>query len=298
MCVMITLSAGGATAIIDVERGGRLFSLRIDGQELLLGVDATAGRSIGWGCFVMAPWPGRLAGGQFRWRGRRFQVPQTLGRDAIHGLVHDRAWQVEDASGRDASLSIELGPAGWPFAGRVRERIALEERALVLEASIDADEPMPAAIGWHPWFLRRGADPRVEVAAASTLALREMIPTGARHGVRGRTDLREGPALGRRRLDDVYVDARSPATIRWPDLELRIEFEPPLSTVVVHTPVQAICVEPQTAWPNALSGDAVAGLTGAGPMGARAIELDGGQALRTRTKLTWRELVPPLANAT
>lgn len=282
--------------MIDVERGGRVSSLRIDGRELLLGVEAAAGRSIGWGCFVMAPWPGRLAGGQFRWRGRRVQVPRTLGPDAIHGLVYDRAWQVEEAGGREATLSIELGPAGWPFAGRVRERIALDERSIVLEASIEADEPMPVAIGWHPWFLRRGANPQVEVDAASTLALREMIPTGVRQAVRGRTDLREGPALGRRRLDDVYVDARSPATIRWPDLELRIEFEPPLTTVVVHTPTQAICVEPQTAWPNALNGGASSGSTRAGPMDGGAVELDGGQAIGTRTKLIWRELARPLAS--
>ncbi|HEY4228480.1 MAG TPA: hypothetical protein VGM49_09080 [Candidatus Limnocylindrales bacterium] len=295
---MITLNVGGVTARIDVERGGRLSSLRIDGRELLLGVDAAAGRSIGWGCFLMAPWAGRLAGGLFDWRGQRFRLPRTHGRQAIHGLVHDRTWQVEDASERTASLTIELGPAGWPFAGRIRERIALEEQALVLEASIDADEPMPAALGWHPWFLRRGADPHIQVDAATTLATREMIPTGLRRPVHGRTDLREGPALGRRRLDDVFVDARSPATIRWPDLELRIEFEPPLSTVVVHTPIQAICVEPQTAWPNALNGHAVAGMTGARPMGARAIELDAGQTLSTRTELIWRELLAPLPKST
>jgi aldose 1-epimerase len=290
---VITLGAGGVTVCIDAKRGGRLSSLRIDGRELLLGVDAAAGRSIGWGCFVMAPWPGRLAGGRFQWRGRTVELARTHGRHAIHGLVHDRAWQVEDASAREASLSIELGPASWPFAGRVRERFVLNDHSLVLEASIVADEPMPAAIGWHPWFLRRGADPEVEVGAASTLALRAMIPTGVRHPVRGRTDLRAGPALGRRRLDDVYVDARSPATIRWPDLELRVEFDPPLSTVVVHTPPQAICVEPQTTWPNALNGDAVAGIAGAGSIGARAIDLDAGQALSTRTELIWRDLVNP-----
>ncbi len=167
----------------------------------------------------------------------------------------------------------------------------MEEQGLVLEASIDADEPMPAALGWHPWFLRRGGDPHVQVDAATTLATRAMIPTGVRDAVHGRTELREGPALGRRRLDHVFVDAPSPARHRWPDLELRIEFEPPLSTVVVHTPPQAICVEPQTAWPNALNGHAVAGESGAVPMGARAIELDGGQSLNTRTELIWRELV-------
>jgi galactose mutarotase-like enzyme len=49
----------------------------------------------------------------------------------------------------------------------------------------------------------------------------------------------------------VYVDAIGPALLRWPDLELRIEFDRPLGTVVVHTPQRGVCIEPQTMWPNA-----------------------------------------------
>jgi galactose mutarotase-like enzyme len=60
-----------------------------------------------------------------------------------------------------------------------------------------------------------------------------------------------GPALGERRLDHVYVRTRGPATLRWPDLDLAIHYGRDLATVVVHTPAEGICVEPQTMWPNA-----------------------------------------------
>ena len=50
----------------------------------------------------------------------------------------------------------------------------------------------------------------------------------------------------------MFVDARGPAIVRWPDLELRIEFEPPLVSVVVFSPPGSVCVEPATAWPDAL----------------------------------------------
>ncbi|MGH2694086.1 MAG: hypothetical protein ACRDJJ_04645, partial [Actinomycetota bacterium] len=69
--------------------------------------------------------------------------------------------------------------------------------------------------------------------------------------VTGDTDLRQGPALRDRRLDHIYAPARSPAIVAWPDLELRLDFDPPIETVVVYTPPHAACVEPQTAWPNA-----------------------------------------------
>ena len=248
----IVLSAGDAEVTVDPDRGGRVASWRIAGSELLLGRSEAPEGSIRWGSFLMAPWPGRLAGGRLRWRGRTWQLQRTHGHHAIHGLVHGAPWVVDAASDRTVSLSVELGPLGWPFAGRVQQRITLTGDRLRLDAEITADQPMPAALGWHPWFLRRGADPHVCVASSATLATQGMIPTGELVPVDARTDLRRGPLLGRRRLDHVYVDATSPATITWPDLTLTLAFEPPLRTVVVHTPANAFCVEPQTAWPNAL----------------------------------------------
>jgi len=272
-------AADGTTVLVDVEHGGRLASLVIGGRERLLGAAGAPPGSIRWGSFLMAPWPGRLADGRLRWRGRTWQLPRTHGRHAIHGLVHDRPWTVTEASGAGISLEIELGPAGWPFGGRVRQQITLEPGGLTLDAEIEADKPMPAALGWHPWFDRAGTDPRVTVTADRVLELAGMIPTGETIAVAGRTDLRDGPRLGRRRLDDAYTDARSPAVIAWPDLELRLEFGPPVTTVVVHTPAQAFCVEPQTAWPNALGvGADLARQRGAASLGA-------GETLRARLRL-------------
>jgi galactose mutarotase-like enzyme len=139
---------------------------------------------------------------------------------------------------------------------------------------------MPAAMGWHPWF-RRDGEVRLRVAADGTLATQRMLPTGKVEPVVGRTDLRAGPRLGRRRLDHAYVDAASPAVLRWPDLELAIEFAPTPATVQVYTPPGAVCVEPQTAWPNALAAPA-----GAGDLvGLRTLEA--GEVLRAQLVLRW-----------
>ena len=80
---------------------------------------------------------------------------------------------------------------------------------------------------------------------------RDLVPTGEVRAVSSREDLRSGPLLGDRRLDHVYVRAKGPAVLMWPDLELRLEFGGDLDTVVVHTPPEGVCVEPQTMWPNA-----------------------------------------------
>ena len=281
----LRLDAGRSSAVIDLEHGGRLASLRIDDRELLVGPPVPRDGSIGWGCFLMAPWPGRLANARLQWRGRTIQLPRNHGRHAIHGLLYGVPWTVAAKTKTEARLSVELGSVGWPFGGRVRQRIALEPRRLVLEAEVDADRPMPAALGWHPWFDRRGADPRVRVEADRVLVTSDMIPTGQRIPVRGLTDLRTGPQLGRRRLDHVYTEAQSPAVISWPDLELRLEFEPPLTTVVVHTPQRGFCVEPQTAWPNDL------GVPARRAAAAHRADLEPGGSLAARLALVWS--LPP-----
>lgn len=238
--------------VLDPFRGGRLASWTIEGQELLVGPPDDTDTSIHWGCFVMAPWPGRLAGGRLDWRGRTLQLRRSHGRHAIHGLTWNRAWSVESVEAAAATLSIELPRDEWPMGGRVRQRVSLSPDGVRVEAEVEADEPMVAALGWHPWFLRRG-DPGLRVDAAAYQRTERMIPTGESVPVTGQTDLRAGPPLGARRLDLAYLEARSPAVITWPDLELRIEFEPSPAPLVVYTPADSFCVEPLTTTPNALA---------------------------------------------
>jgi len=292
---IVELAAGDVRVAVDTAHGARLASLVLGGRERLVGPPDPPDSSIRWGCFLMAPWPGRLGEGRLIWQDRVFQLPRTHGRHAIHGLVHDRAWAVTARSTTALAAEIELRPAGWPFDGRVRQTISVEPDGVLLEAEIEADEPMPASLGWHPWFDRGGADPRIRVAADHILAVRGMIPTGEQEPVSGRTDLRSGPRLGRRRLDDAYPAARSPAVITWPDLALQLEFGPPLSTIVVHTPARAFCVEPQTAWPNAL-GQTAGERSDQAPEPARdqgIARLDAGQKLVARLRLRGSRISSP-----
>ena len=260
---IIELASGAARLAIDVERGGRVASWSIGGRELLVGPPAPDDRSIRWGCFLMAPWAGRLADGRLRTGdGRLVQVPRTHGRHAIHGLVWNRAWSVMEADRERAVLACNLPADLWPSGATVRQEVRLTGERLDVVATITAGPAsMPAALGWHPWIRRdAGAhdDVALRVDASEVLRTDRLIPTGETEPVLGRTDLRSGPRLGRRRLDHAYVAARSPAVLRWRDLELTIAWDPSPSTLVVHTPTARLCIEPQTSWPNApaLEGDA------------------------------------------
>jgi aldose 1-epimerase len=219
---LIELQAGEARATIDPDRGGRLASLRVDGRELLVGPPDDLDASIRWGCYLMAPWPGRLADGRLRWHGETHQLRRTHGRHAIHGLVWGVPWSVERTDPAGASLSVDLDRDGWPFGGSVGQTYRLRPDGLSIEATVRAaSEPMPAALGWHPWFRRDavGGEPALRLDADGVLERRAMVPTGAVLPLDRRTDLRAGPRLGRRRLDDAYIGAHSPAVLSGSDLE-------------------------------------------------------------------------------
>jgi aldose 1-epimerase len=281
---MIELRSGSATASIDPVRGGRLGSLTVGRREVIVRPNDDDDRSIYWGSFLMAPWAGRVAGGNLAWNGAQVELPRNDEGHAIHGLVADNAWGVDAMSPCSASLSCRIRPESWPFGATVRQTFELADDHLTIAAELCGNRPMPAAIGWHPWFSRVDDDPRVTLGAAEVLETRGLIPTGRRIAVDAQTDLRDGPPVCERDLDHVYPDAPSPAIARWPDFELAVEFGPPLSTVVVHSREHAFCLEPQTAWPDAVA------LEANGIPGTGLVALPAGEPLRAEMTLRWRTL--------
>ena len=279
---MIELRSGASVARIDPDRGGRLASLCVGGRELLVGPPDPTDRTILWGSFLMAPWCGRVENAVLDWRGRSYELPSTMEGNAIHGTTWGQAWTVESTVDGGVTLTVRLEPGGWPFAGLVRQRFMLGERELVTSAEIEAEEAMPAALGWHPWFGRGDGDARITVNAGHTLETRALIPTGRRLPVDTETDLRDGPAIGSRLLDHCYVNARGPARATWPERVLEIAFDDPLTSVVVHTRAESFCIEPQTAWPNAVALEAA----GIGDTGL--VTLEAGERLAATTTWRWR----------
>lgn len=280
----IELTAGDASATLAPDEGGMLLSLQVAGHELL----AARGRATDQGpvprhgSFLMAPWVGELSMGQLEFRGTHATIPANHGRHAVHGLVATGAWDVARVAPASTQLVREFEPP-WPFGGVVVQNLTLDAEGITLEAEVRAGGvAMPAALGWHPWFAC--PDPslvRVRVDAAAELELdRELLPTGVVRPVTAETDLRDGPILGDREIDAVFVGARSPATIELPDLVLEIHFDPAIDTVVVFTSPGAVCVEPWSAWPDAFR------MAAAGhPSGAQELQPD--ESLRRWTRWTW-----------
>ena len=275
----IELAAGeGVAAVIEPAAGGRLSSLTIDGYEVLVGPsdvpDAGSGgpEPIAWGLYPMAPWAGRIARGRFLAGGVEHRLPLTLPPHAIHGTAYSSAdWRVAAADGSAVELAVDLaGP--WPWPARLDQRVDLAPDRLRLELILtNCAHPgaasMPASLGWHPWFRRRvgGVQAQLRFEAGAMYELDgDGIPTGRL------VEPRPGP------WDDCFTDLAGPPVITWPGrLQLTLGSSCPC-WVVYDRPDHALCVEPQTAAPDAVNR-------------VPRCELAPGEALTAWFEIRWRE---------
>jgi aldose 1-epimerase len=148
------LRAGRLEVALAPEAGGRIAHLRYDGVEWLVGEHGGSAAAIGWGCYPMVPWAGRIRQGRFVFDGRAIELPANFGAHAIHGVGFTRSWHIESIGADAATLSLALPEdAYWPFGGSAAQRIHVRPDRLDLHLSVQAgDQAMPAVLGWHPWF--------------------------------------------------------------------------------------------------------------------------------------------------
>ncbi len=243
---VVVLAAGDARLTIRPADGGRFGSLLIGGHEVLV----TEGWGpIRWGCYPMAPFAGRIRDGRFTVRGRDQQLRPNLPPHAIHGTVFERPWDVIAVTDDRAALTCELGP-DWPFAGRVSQWVVLRPDGLEATLTLEADEPMPASLGWHPWFRRRLDTVAIELDFAPGRMYErgaDGLPTGSL----------VGPSSGP--WDDAFAEVAAGPRVRWPDV-LDIELASSAEVWVVYDESSdGLCVEPQTAPPDAVNLAAAAG---------------------------------------
>ena len=225
-------------AVIDPTRGARLISLTIDGHEILAasshpGIDP----AIADGCFPMVPWAGRVRAGRLTLDGQTYQLPQTDGEHALHGLGHVAAW--EQVGEGVYELAID---EPWPTEGVATLTYELLDDGLRIELSWDDDAEAPCSIGLHPWFRRRlDSGPELVTSLEPTVMVErgpDGLPTGRL------VEPTPGP------WDDCFQLAAAPV-LTWPGaLEVTLSSSAPW-WVVYDEPADTVCVEPQTAPPDA-----------------------------------------------
>jgi aldose 1-epimerase len=230
---------------IDIDQGARVSSLQFRGYECVL---PFRGQIMTWGWYAMAPWAGRIKNGIVKdSSGKSYQLPTNLAPPhAIHGFTLTHSWQ-------------ELGTGYFgidfpePYVGaRLEQRFEILDNALRWTLEYESgDCDLPFWIGFHPWFpreLARGGQAEIKFSAG------KMYERGSDYLPNGELIT---PTSGP--WDDAFTDVRGTPTVYWEDaISIKIESDAPCWVVYDQDP-EGVCVEPQTAPPDAqnlgISGD-------------------------------------------
>lgn len=262
----IRISEGALSAAIEPGVGAGLSGLtlaRPDGPCQILRPAEGVGRFADLSMYLMAPWTNRIAGAAFEFGGRRHQLRADWeDGTAIHGDVKTREWRILDRTPVSARLGLnsrDLADANWPWPYAAEVRYEINDGALVCDLAVRnlGESPMPAGLGFHPFFsrsLRPGDDVRAKVVTRGRYPVRGMIPSGEARPDDVTARLSAGGAMGDLALDDVFAGFEQPAVIAWDASRIgaQLECTANLGHVVVFSPRGDggmrpwFCIEPVT----------------------------------------------------
>jgi aldose 1-epimerase len=283
----VVIADGPLEVVVLPEAGARLHRVRAFGHDIILTPDDPATHRADpffWGSYVMAPWCNRIEARPTAIGSRAVDLASNFpDGSAIHGQVYLRPW----TRAGDGSFVVSGGGDGWPWTYDVRQAITVDGATLRIDLGLTntSDDPMPAGMGIHPWFLRP-----VRVAVHADEFFADNLATEPRPApVEGAYDLRALAAMADD-LDGTWTSvAEPPVEFQWDELGLRatMRTQPPAPYIVAASPgrVGAVAVEPETHAPQA-----VRRLLGGEPGGL--VMLPPGETLRLGIELAFEAVGP------
>jgi aldose 1-epimerase len=289
---VIRLEDSGNQTIVSVmpSHGNSAFDMRVKGKKALQFPFATvqeykAGKGMS-GIPFLAPWANRLDEPAFYANGKKYLFNLDLGNVSpgaqnhpIHGfLTNASQWEVVEAKSDANSawvtsrLEFYRQPewmAQFPFAHTIEMTYRLNDGTLEVLTRLHnlSAEPMPVAIGFHPYFQVNDA-PRDEwtfgIAARTEWVLsKELIPTGETRPIEQFLPKPQGSTLKGLALDHVFGDlirdssGKAVMWVRGKSEKIEVAFGPNYRAAVVYSPGGAgrdfICFEPMAGITDALN---------------------------------------------
>ena len=254
---------------LDPAAGGSVSALRCGDLEILRTGPARSGPAfdpLQYSAFPMVPYVGRIHNGRCRVNGEDIQLHANLPPEphAIHGFGWQTAWKVKSQTDQSVSLIHEHEADAWPWDYTALQNFQLEEDALILELTVTngGATPMPAGLGWHPYFRRQNA-------ALKLSTTHEWCPdedTGDNQPVTVTTDkdLSAGRAVETLKLDTAFSVSEPIIETTWPTHRVTMVSDPVFSHATIYVPPGAdyFCAEPITHAPNAVNSNLPDSITG------------------------------------
>jgi aldose 1-epimerase len=169
---LVRIKYGDYHLVLAPHFGGRIVSLTHSGRDVLRPTPEAIMASpkvYEFAGFSLMPYSGPLFGPGFAFAGEAFKLDRTVREEpsATHGDAWISPFQVVDRNEASVSLRYdhESREGMFPFRFRGDLRFALSQECLLIEMRVTSRDhrPMPAGIGFHPYFPKpRGTRLRFE----------------------------------------------------------------------------------------------------------------------------------------
>jgi aldose 1-epimerase len=289
---VIRLLDGKSQTVVSMmpSHGNSAFDMRVKGKKVLQNpyaspADFKTARGLS-GIPFLAPWANRLDTTGFYANGKKYTFNLELGTvrgtpnsHPMHGFLTATAeWEVVEAKADHnaawvtSRLDFYRRPdwmAQFPFAHTIEMTYRLQNGTLEVQLRLNnlSADPMPVAIGFHPYFQVNDA-PRDEwtfglAARTQWLLAADKIPTGETRPIEQFLPTPRHSSLKGQNLDDVFGDLIRDASgkaVMWVQGKterIEVAFGPNYRAAVVYAPAgpnrDFICFEPMAGITDALN---------------------------------------------
>lgn len=266
----ISLSDGKLTLELLPAVGAAVATLRYEGRDVLRPAPAGTAYPFQTAAFALVPFANRIANGYFRVGEREVRIARNAPDQAhpLHGHGWRRPWQVDSMQRNRVALSYEHAPDDWPWRYAATQVLTLCADSLEVVLTVENRDatPMPAGLGWHPYF-HKGKGSRLQAQVAGVwLTDEQLLPVRLAPGTQ-LADWDHGDELGRTELIDHCHSGWSGAAqilLAEERLRLALTASPALRWLHIYSPprLDFFCVEPVSHMPDAVNRTAPPAVTG------------------------------------
>lgn len=245
-----TLSRDGFALAIAPQMGGSVISFTHEGRPIFRD-GRHASSAVDTSAFPLLPFASRITDGRFMFDGRAVQLALNFPPEphALHGNGWQSAWQVAEKSQTTLTIKFNHNGTDWPWRFEAAQRFKVTPTGLQLVMSITNQDrtPMPAGLGWHPFFSTVNAT--VNARTDSIWLNHKPTPQTSSN------DLSRLRQVGDFLVDNIYEWQARRAEIMLDNFALTMTASDIFNQLTVYTPADQphFCVEPVSHAPDALN---------------------------------------------
>jgi aldose 1-epimerase len=261
----IALERGETRVVIEPSIGGSIARFTWRGRDVLRCAPENTRSPLDMACFPLVPFANRIAYGRFVWQGKTITLSSNFGDHPhpLHGQGWQSVWRVISGNDAHAVLAFEHAAGEWPWLYDAQETFSLAEDSLTVALSLTnrGREPMPASLGFHPYFPRSNRTRLTASVEGMWQTDKTQIPTVLAAPI---LDFAKGVVLDTVPfVDNCFTGWHGPVRIAQPDnLEIAVHADARFLQIFLPEEAHYFCTEPVTAMPDAVNRSEPPGETG------------------------------------